>query len=65
VRFEVELAFGDCELDCALFPWAKWVDVTENQLKGAPKFNQSTDWDWSNRAKDQAVYNYYRVELWY
>ena len=56
-------------------PWSKLnydtslggyrVDVTENQLKGAPKFNQNTDWDWSNWAKDQTVYDYYRVELWY
>jgi hypothetical protein len=56
-------------------PWSKLnydtslggyrVDVTENQLKDAPKFNQNTDWDWSNRAKDQTVYDYYRVELWY
>lgn len=24
------------------------VAVTEDQLKGAPKFNRNTDWDWSN-----------------
>ncbi|MGA7444563.1 MAG: PRC-barrel domain-containing protein [Candidatus Sulfotelmatobacter sp.] len=41
------------------------VGVTENQLKGAPKFNQSTDWDWSNRARDKEIYDYYRTPLWY
>jgi hypothetical protein len=26
------------------------VGITEDQLKGAPKFNKSTDWNWSDRA---------------
>ena len=41
------------------------VGITENQLKGAPKYNRSTDWDWSNRARDQEVYDYYHTPLWY
>src|SRR5579864_872481 len=41
------------------------VGVTEDQLKGAPKFNRSTDWDWSDRARDQTVYGYYHTPLWY
>jgi hypothetical protein len=41
------------------------VDITEDQLKGAPKFNRSTDWDWSDRSRDKAVYDYYRTPLWY
>jgi hypothetical protein len=39
--------------------------VTENQLKGAPKFNRSTDWDWSDRSRDRTVYDYYKQPLWY
>jgi hypothetical protein len=39
--------------------------ITESQLKGAPKFNRNTDWDWSNRARDQEVYDYYRTPMWY
>jgi hypothetical protein len=39
--------------------------VTESQLKGAPKFNRSTDWDWSDRSRDRAVYDYYKQPLWY
>jgi PRC-barrel domain len=39
--------------------------VTENQLKGAPKFTRSTDWDWSDRSRDRAVYDYYNTPLWY
>ena len=41
------------------------VGVTEDQLKGAPKYNSSTDWDWSDRARDREVYDYYRTPLWY
>ena len=47
-------------------PWSKLhydtqlggyrADITENQLKGAPKFSRSTDWDWSNRTNDERVY---------
>jgi hypothetical protein len=39
------------------------VGVTEDQLKGAPKFNRSSDWDWS--ARDRTVYDYYQTPLWY
>ena len=41
------------------------ADITENQLKGAPKFTRSTDWDWSNRTNDERVYKYYNEPLWY
>jgi hypothetical protein len=41
------------------------VGVTEDQLKGAPRFNRSTDWDWSDRARDRTVYDYYKTPLWY
>lgn len=34
------------------------VAVTEDQLKGAPKFNRNADWDWSDRNRDRAVYDY-------
>jgi hypothetical protein len=27
------------------------VGVTEDQLKGAPKYNRNTDWDWSDRSR--------------
>jgi hypothetical protein len=40
------------------------VGVTELQLKGAPKFNRNTDWDWSDRTRDEAIYDYYDTPLW-
>jgi hypothetical protein len=56
-------------------PWAKLdydtslggyrVDITEDQLKGAPKFNRSTDGNWSDRSRDTTVYDYYNTPLWY
>jgi hypothetical protein len=39
--------------------------VTESQLKKAPKFNKNTDWNWSDRARDREVYDYYDEKLWY
>jgi PRC-barrel domain len=41
------------------------VGITEDQLRGAPKFNRNTDWDWSDRSRDRAVYGYYDTPLWY
>jgi hypothetical protein len=41
------------------------IGVTEDQLKGAPKFNRATDWDWSDRARDRSIYDYYKQPLWY
>ena len=42
-------------------PWASFkydtdlegyrVNMTEDQLKGAPRFNRNTDWDWSDRSR--------------
>jgi PRC-barrel domain protein len=56
-------------------PWSKLdydtdlggyrVDITEEQLRGAPNFSRSTDWDWSNRTNDERVYKYYNEPLWY
>jgi len=41
------------------------VNVTEDQLKGAPRFNRNADWDWSDRSRDRTVHEYYRSPLWY
>jgi hypothetical protein len=41
------------------------VGVTEDQLKGAPKFNRNTDWNWSDRGRDREIYDYYGESLWY
>ena len=41
------------------------VDITERQLKNAPKFGQNENWDWSDRAQDQDVYDYWRVTYYW
>ena len=41
------------------------VGVTEQQLRGAPKYGQYQDWDWSDRANNRRVYDYYETPLWY
>jgi hypothetical protein len=41
------------------------VDTTEEQLKNAPKLGKNEDWDWSERARDQEVYDYWRVTYYW
>jgi len=36
------------------------VNLTNDQLKAAPKYGSSTDWNWS-RDNDRRVHNYYRA----
>jgi hypothetical protein len=36
------------------------VGITEDQLKGAPKYANNQNWDWNNRANDERVYDYYK-----
>jgi hypothetical protein len=37
------------------------VNVSEQQLKGAPKYSRHETWDWSDRARDRKVSAYYDV----
>jgi hypothetical protein len=37
------------------------VNITEQQLKGAPKFSKHETWDWTDRTREQRVYDYYGV----
>jgi hypothetical protein len=41
------------------------IGITEDQLKGAPKFSSATDWNWADRARDREIYDYYDTPLWY
>jgi hypothetical protein len=36
------------------------INVTSEQLNGAPKFRDERDWQW-NRESDQRVYSYYKA----
>ena len=35
------------------------VNVSEQQLKDAPRYSKQECWDWSDRARGQKVYDYY------
>ena len=35
------------------------VNISETQLKGAPKYSRQQSWDWANAENDRRVYDYY------
>jgi PRC-barrel domain protein len=35
------------------------VNISESQLKGAPKYSARSDWDWANAQADREIYRYY------
>lgn len=37
------------------------TNLTEAQLKGAPKYRDSENWDWEDRNRGKAVYDYYNT----
>ena len=37
------------------------VNISDTQLKGAPKYTESESWDWSDRQRAQRVFDYYKV----
>jgi hypothetical protein len=41
------------------------VDITEDRLKDAPKIGQNENWDPSDRARDENVYDYWQVTYYW
>jgi sporulation protein YlmC with PRC-barrel domain len=37
------------------------VNISDQQLKGAPSYANDNDWDWEDRKRAQQIYDYYRV----
>jgi PRC-barrel domain len=37
--------------------------VTENELRGAPKYGNDNDWNWADATRNRAVNEYYGVPL--
>jgi len=37
------------------------VNIAEQQLQGAPHYGRHENWDWSDRARERKVYDYYGV----
>ena len=54
-------------------PWASFkydtnlggyiTGLTEDKLKGAPKYASDNDWNWSEPSRPKAIDDYYRVAL--
>jgi len=43
--------------------WRYEVNISDQQLKGAPSYSNDNDWDWEDRKRAQQVYDYYRFRL--
>lgn len=66
LRFGGFLGFGD---DYYPLPWSLLtyneklggyeVNISDDQLKGAPHYRDVHDWDWSSYDQGRTVYNYY------
>lgn len=37
------------------------VNISEQQLRGAPKYSKHESWDWGDRSRGQILHDYYRV----
>ena len=37
------------------------VNITEQQLKGAPKYSKHESWDWTSRERGQTLHDYYNA----
>jgi hypothetical protein len=37
--------------------------ITENQLRGAPKFSGDRDWDWSDATRNRSLDDYYGIPV--
>ena len=37
------------------------VNISEQQLRGAPKYSKHESWDWGDRSRGQTIHDYYRV----
>jgi PRC-barrel domain len=56
-------------------PWGKLTydtnlggyrtDITEQQLRGAPTFTRDRGWDWSDRARERELHDYYRAPYYW
>ena len=39
------------------------VNLSESQLKNAPRYSMHENWDWSDRAREKTIYDYYGMNL--
>jgi hypothetical protein len=41
------------------------TDITEDQLRGAPSFFREQDYDWSDRARERQLHDYWRAQYYW
>jgi hypothetical protein len=41
------------------------TDITETQLRGAPAFSRDRDYDWTDRAREQELHDYYGTRYYW
>jgi hypothetical protein len=41
------------------------TDITEQQLRGAPSFYRNLDYDWSDRARERELHDYWRAPYYW
>ena len=39
------------------------AEITDEQLKSAPKYGRSAAWDWSDRSRGQQIVDYYKTRV--
>jgi hypothetical protein len=52
-------------LTCNEKPDGFQVDITEEELKNAPKIEQGENWEQTTRARDQDVHDYWVVRYYW
>jgi PRC-barrel domain protein len=41
------------------------TDITEQQLRGAPSFSRDSNWNWSDRQREQELHDYYKAPYYW
>jgi hypothetical protein len=46
-------------------PVGRRMDLTADQLRGAPAFSRDRNWDWSDRRREQELHDHYRAPYYW
>jgi PRC-barrel domain len=41
------------------------TDITEQQLRSAPSFSRDSNWDWSDRRREQQLHDHYKAPYYW
>jgi len=60
---EYTIPWNKLEYDTSLGGYR--TDITEEQLKGAPTFYRDRDYDWSDRARERELHDYWNASYYW